>query len=101
MTLTTLVSMKESVKINKSIVDKVRKRTQKTKQTIGGFFELSAAAMITGPTSHEQIADWKRKAEKWDSLGDKISKFYPEENEEAPGDLTDIGELAARAFGWL
>lgn len=43
------------------------------------------------------------KAHKWDVLDDKMSKFY--ENEEGEiendGDLTDIGELAASAFGYL
>lgn len=31
----------ESVKISKEILDKVRKHVGKTKQTIGGFIELS------------------------------------------------------------
>jgi hypothetical protein len=100
--------MKENVKIDGAIVEKVRKRIKKTKQTIGGFFELSAAAMITGPTSAEQIQEWKKKAEKWDALAGKIDKFYTneegeydEENPENKGDLTDIGEAAASAFGYL
>lgn len=48
------------------------------------------------------------KAKKWDELGAKIAEFYCDEtgeyNEENPknkGDLTDIGEIAATAFGWL
>ncbi len=41
------------------------------------------------------------KAQKWDELDDKISEFYPEDNDENAGDLGDIGEVAARAFGWL
>jgi hypothetical protein len=44
----------------------------------------------------------KAKAEKWDKLDDKISKFYPEEiGEEPTGDLGDIGEAAAMAFGYM
>lgn len=39
---------------------------------------------------------------KWKDLDNKISKFYPEEiGEEPTGDLTDIGEVAAMAFGYL
>jgi len=35
-------TMKESVKLNKAIVTRVRKRIKVTKQTIGGFFEVAA-----------------------------------------------------------
>lgn len=38
------------------------------------------------------------KAKKWDKLEEKISKFY---DHNAEGDLTDIGEVAASAFGFL
>jgi hypothetical protein len=46
------------------------------------------------------------KANKWDDLDEKISKYYVDENgDEIPdsegGDLCDIGEAAARAFGYL
>lgn len=34
--------MKENVKVDSSLVDKVRKRVKKTGQTIGGFFEMAA-----------------------------------------------------------
>lgn len=54
----------------------------------------------------KQIQEWKTKAEKWDALEEKISKFYfDEEGDELPddagGDLVDIGEAAARAFGYM
>lgn len=55
----------------------------------------------------EQIEAWKAKAEKWDKLDAEIAKFYVDENEEVwpdgeePGDLVDIGEAAARAFGYF
>lgn len=39
------------------------------------------------------------KAKKWDALDKKISMFY--ENEDSEGDLCDIGEVAASAFGYL
>ena len=38
------------------------------------------------------------KAAKWDRLGKKIEEYYAED---AKGDLTDIGEEAAIAYGWL
>ena len=45
------------------------------------------------------------KAEKWDKLAEKISTFYFDEEgnelEDVCGDLCDIGEAAASAFGWL
>lgn len=43
------------------------------------------------------------KAHKWVVLDDKISKFYENEDGEVEndGDLTDIGALAASAFGYL
>lgn len=63
---------------------------------------------LLGAVSQEQIADWKKKAEKWDALGKEIEKFYcnsdgdyDEENPEEQGDLCTIGEVAAVAFGWL
>ncbi len=59
----------------------------------------------------EQIEEWKAKAQKWDTLGDKIAECYPEEefddhgnlieNEDEGGDLGVIGEYAAMAYGWL
>lgn len=57
--------------------------------------------------SIQQIEIWKAKAEKWDALEDKISAFYVDENDnvvednEHDGGLLDIGEIAARAFGYL
>lgn len=57
----------------------------------------------------EQIEGWKAKAEKWDALGEKIAKCYPDydddgeelETEEPDADLCTIGEHAAHAYGWL
>ena len=53
----------------------------------------------------KQVEGWKAKADKWDALEDKISKFYidPEGNEwpNEKYDLVDIGEAAAMAFGFL
>lgn len=58
----------------------------------------------------EQIAEWREKAEKWNKLDERIASCYgyydedgewvPYEDHEGP-DLGDIGELAARAFGYL
>lgn len=52
----------------------------------------------------KQIKEWRDKAKKWDDLEEKIGKFYPIEEGEEPereGDLMDIGELAANAFGFF
>lgn len=53
--------------------------------------------------SQKQIDEWKKKAEKWDALGDKIAKYYEDDegNIEKEGDLINIGEDAAHAFGFL
>lgn len=53
-----------------------------------------------------QISEWKRKAEKCDTLDKEIGQFYVDEDgNELPadegGDLGDIGEAAAIAFGYL
>lgn len=89
--------MKESVKIDAALVEKVRKRIKKTKQTIGGFFELSVQTSLTASPEHVQM--WKTKAEKWDKLETQIEKYY---GEDAPPEaLCEIGETAAIAFGFL
>jgi hypothetical protein len=61
-----------------------------------------------GKVGQKQIAEWKRKAEKWDALDDQVSKFYcnkegevDEDNPERKGDLGNIGEVAVRALNWL
>ncbi|ACU61299.1 hypothetical protein [Chitinophaga pinensis] len=61
--------------------------------------------------TEEQIQEWKSKAEKWDQLDKKIESCYGKENEDGEWepfededegcDLGYIGELAARAFGYL
>ena len=60
-------------------------------------------------TSIEKLIEkYKIKSEKWDKLDEEIGKFYEndiddEENEdgEDEGNLIDIGEVAAIAFGYL
>jgi len=56
----------------------------------------------------EELDALKKKAEKWDKLGEKISKYYcdkdgeySETNPESEGDLTDMGYDVASAFGWM
>lgn len=41
------------------------------------------------------------KSRKWDELDIMISKFYDEEQEDLDDGLISIGEIAARAFGYL
>lgn len=92
--------MKESVKIDKSVVAKARRHVKKTKQTIGGFFEWSAGLALSDEI---EVAKWQDKAYKWDALEKKIAKFFSEDkNEEKDDDgLIGIGEIAAAAFGYL
>lgn len=45
------------------------------------------------------LRELKAKADKWDSLEAEITKIY--EGPEDEGDLCDIGEKAAMAFGFL
>ncbi|WP_034746973.1 hypothetical protein [Chryseobacterium vrystaatense] len=52
------------------------------------------------PEKKQNITCLMDKAAKWDKLDEEISKFYGDEEEEQ-GTLLDIGEAAARAFGYL
>lgn len=53
--------------------------------------------------TEEQIKEFKEKADKWDALDAKIGDIYihDEEDEDGGADLADVGELAAKAFGYL
>lgn len=58
------------------------------------------------PPTPKQIKEWKLKAEKWDALNERIYKYYFDEDgnelpDDSGGDLVDIGEAAAIAFGYL
>jgi hypothetical protein len=56
-----------------------------------------------------EINKYKKKAEKWDKLGNEIEKYYESEDEDnnddeydrEEGNLLDIGEAAASAYGYL
>jgi hypothetical protein len=51
-----------------------------------------------------QINEWKEKADKWDALSDQVGGYYSdavEDDSEHEGKLLDIGETAARAFGYM
>ena len=54
----------------------------------------------------KQVVMLRIKADRWDALEEQISGYYVDGNgdelsDEEGGDLTDIGETAARAFGYL
>lgn len=58
--------------------------------------------------SDEELKEMAEKANSWDRLEKQIEKFYlnsdgeyDEDNPEEEGDLLAIGELAARAFGFM
>ena len=63
-----------------------------------GEIENEADPMMQEPTV-EQILEWRKKAERWDLLEEKISQCYDEDDEDS--DLIIIGEMAAGAFGFL
>jgi hypothetical protein len=59
-------------------------------------------ALLAGAKyKEEQQISIKEKADKWDALEKKISKYYFDENLEVERDLGDIGLDAASAFGYL
>jgi hypothetical protein len=64
-------------------------------------------AKKTQQPTEKQIAEWKAKADKWDKLEEKISKFYAEKGDDDYDEGADesgligIGEVAASAFGFL
>ncbi|HEX8333298.1 MAG TPA: hypothetical protein VF622_11775 [Segetibacter sp.] len=60
--------------------------------------------------TESEINEFKKKADKWDALEKQIESVYGKENAEGEweefddnegGDLCDIGEMAAMAFGYL
>lgn len=67
---------------------------------------LSAFTKVKGTKGQKEMEAIFKKAAKWDALDDKIGGFYVDEKgdeleEEEGGDLADIGEAAAIAFGYL
>jgi hypothetical protein len=51
--------------------------------------------------TEEDYAVLVEKAEKWDALAKEVARFVQEDPEGEGGDLLDIGEACAHAFGWL
>lgn len=53
--------------------------------------------------SQEHYNELKIKANKWDSLDNKLAEIYGygDDNNEQEADLSDVGEIAASAFGYL
>lgn len=51
--------------------------------------------------TQEQIEEFKAKADKWDALDVKIGEVYFQDEEDGGADLAHVGELAAKAFGYL
>lgn len=54
--------------------------------------------------TEEQIEEFKAKADKWDALDAEIGEIYTydeEDDESGFLDLAHVGELAAKAFGYL
>jgi len=56
--------------------------------------------------TQNEIEEMMDKANKWDALEKRIASFYFDEDgnellDDEGGDLLDIGEVAAMAFGFL
>lgn len=51
-------------------------------------------------TVKEVLDKYKSKSDKWDALDNKLCTLYERVDTEG-GDLCDIGELCATAFGYL
>lgn len=56
--------------------------------------------------TESELKEVIKKAKKWDALGDKIAKCYDEPDydrgfTENDADLCTIGELTAKAYGFL
>lgn len=62
--------------------------------------DYSTGKRIMKNITEEEYLKLKTKAEKWDALDDRIATFYSSHPDEE-GDLIDIGEAAAEAFGYL
>jgi hypothetical protein len=67
---------------------------------------LSVFEKVKGAKGEKEMESIFEKAAKWDALDDKIGGFYVDEKgdeleEGEGGDLADIGEAAAIAFGYL
>lgn len=45
----------QSIKVNSKIYNKVKRHTKKTKQTIGGFYDLSAESCLNKDSQIEKI----------------------------------------------
>lgn len=72
------------------------------------YTESEQDIYTTGHTKgfNDAVALYKAKSDKWDALEKKIDTFYPvdengDDTEDEGGDLGDIGEAAAQAFGYL
>lgn len=90
-----------------SIRDKAKRKAEKEGYSLSVRIEMFFREYIR-PKNNKQIsieAEWRLKAQKWDSLGEKILKFYPENEEDDEFDSSDgligIGEAAATAYGFL
>ena len=89
---TGIEQMKKTIEGNKASSIVINRCTYQI-NTLECFLEIAKKGL-------ESKSDIQKKADQWDKLDEKIGKFY-EANSEDEGDLTDIGELTASAFGYL
>lgn len=91
--------MKEtkSIKVDMKVYKRVKRHAAKSKQTIGGLFELGAESLLS---PNQEFAKWKEKADKWDALADQLSILYPRYQKSDATGLDEISMAAAIAFGF-
>lgn len=91
------IELNENTLKNKERSNIERNRSSYTLNVLKSF-KTQAEEML------EEEKKYITKASKWDKLGSKIEKYYDDENEsseEEEGNLLDIGEACAIAYGYL
>lgn len=89
-----IVLMKKTMENNKTS-NIVINRCSYQINTLECFLEIAKKGL-------ESKSAVQKKADQWDKLDEKIGKFYESDTGDIEeGDLGDIGELAASAFGYL
>lgn len=86
-------------------VSPLQSRIQELKQEVEDTWKKVQSSNESIETLSSQVEsleaeneELRKKGQKWDDLHRKIGRFY---EEEVDGDLVDIGEVAAHAFGFL
>lgn len=79
------------------VYKKVKRHAAKSKQTIGGLFELGAESLLS---PNQEFTKWKEKADKWDALANQLSVLYPRYQMSDADGLDEISTATVIAFGF-